>query len=52
MQGKCLRVHAGIAGIADLWEELIPLVQGAALKAKAYIPTSSPVRRCRSLPFI
>lgn len=34
MQGKCLRVHAGIAGIADLWEELIPLVQGGRIKGE------------------
>jgi alcohol dehydrogenase len=34
MQGKCLRVHAGVAGIADLWEELIPLVQGGRIKGE------------------
>lgn len=34
MQAKSLRVHAGIAGIADLWEELIPLVQGGRIKGE------------------
>ena len=34
MQAKSLRVHAGIAGIADLWEELIPLVQAGRVKGE------------------
>ena len=34
MQGKSLRVHAGIAGIGDLWEDLIPLVQGGRIKGE------------------
>jgi 2-desacetyl-2-hydroxyethyl bacteriochlorophyllide A dehydrogenase len=34
MQGKSLRVHAGVAGIGDLWEDLIPLVQGGRIKGE------------------
>ena len=32
VQGKSLRIHAGIAGVGDLWDELIPLIQGGRIK--------------------
>lgn len=31
-QGKSITVHAGIAGVVDLWDELVPLVQGGRIK--------------------
>ena len=34
MQAKSLNFHAGIAGVVNLWEELIPLVQGGRIQGK------------------
>lgn len=31
-QAKSVTVHAGTAGVADLWDELVPLVQGGRIK--------------------
>lgn len=33
VQGKCLEVHMGVAGVADSWPELIPLLQNGRIKA-------------------
>ena len=33
-QGKSVQVHAGIAGVADSWDTLMPLVQSGAIKAE------------------
>lgn len=34
MQGKSLNFHAGISGVVNQWEELIPLVQGGRILGK------------------
>lgn len=31
-QAKSVTVHAGTAGVADLWDELVPLIQGGRIK--------------------